>query len=169
LIGGRTQPITSSAKLSEKGGCSMSDLDHARSQLQMAKRDLDALRGGGTPGQGVSKRWLTRDRIVVNHCPINTPDWIRTSNLRFRRPMLYPIELRVLDRSLEWPYRIEPTATRQGSAERSFRKGSHDLMRLKKSCFIRPACVLPRRTGRPPRRLPWFSGRCSPGFHARRR
>jgi integrase len=25
----------------------------------------------------------------------NTPDWIRTSNLRFRRPMLYPIELRV--------------------------------------------------------------------------
>ncbi len=24
-----------------------------------------------------------------------TPDWIRTSNLRFRRPMLYPIELRV--------------------------------------------------------------------------
>ena len=26
---------------------------------------------------------------------INTPDWIRTSNLRFRRPMLYPVELRV--------------------------------------------------------------------------
>jgi integrase len=25
----------------------------------------------------------------------NTPDWIRTSNLRFRRPMLYPVELRV--------------------------------------------------------------------------
>jgi hypothetical protein len=26
---------------------------------------------------------------------LNTPDWIRTSNLRFRRPMLYPVELRV--------------------------------------------------------------------------
>jgi integrase len=26
---------------------------------------------------------------------VNTPDWIRTSNLRFRRPMLYPVELRV--------------------------------------------------------------------------
>ena len=25
----------------------------------------------------------------------STPDWIRTSNLRFRRPMLYPVELRV--------------------------------------------------------------------------
>jgi hypothetical protein len=28
-------------------------------------------------------------------CSANTPDWIRTSNLRFRRPMLYPVELRV--------------------------------------------------------------------------
>jgi hypothetical protein len=27
----------------------------------------------------------------------STPERIRTSNLRFRRPMLYPIELRVLD------------------------------------------------------------------------
>ncbi len=26
----------------------------------------------------------------------NTPGWIRTSNLRFRRPMLYPVELQVL-------------------------------------------------------------------------
>jgi len=25
----------------------------------------------------------------------NTPEWIRTTNLRFRRPMLYPVELRV--------------------------------------------------------------------------
>src|SRR4051794_30289163 len=25
-----------------------------------------------------------------------TPGWIRTSNLRFRRPMLYPVELQVL-------------------------------------------------------------------------
>jgi hypothetical protein len=28
----------------------------------------------------------------------STPERIRTSNLRFRRPMLYPIELRVLER-----------------------------------------------------------------------
>ena len=27
---------------------------------------------------------------------LSTPDWARTSNLRFRRPVLYPIELRVL-------------------------------------------------------------------------
>src|SRR4051794_30491209 len=25
----------------------------------------------------------------------STPGWVRTSNLRFRRPMLYPVELRV--------------------------------------------------------------------------
>ena len=30
--------------------------------------------------------------VVVS---LNTPHWIRTSNLRFRRPMLYPIELGV--------------------------------------------------------------------------
>jgi hypothetical protein len=28
-------------------------------------------------------------------CGESTPEWIRTTNLRFRRPMLYPIELRV--------------------------------------------------------------------------
>ena len=27
---------------------------------------------------------------------MSTPHWVRTSNLRFRRPMLYPIELGVL-------------------------------------------------------------------------
>jgi hypothetical protein len=37
-----------------------------------------------------------------------TPDWIRTSNLRFRRPMLYPIELRVRRHRWRPIYPIEP-------------------------------------------------------------
>ena len=32
---------------------------------------------------------------------MTTPDWARTSNLRFRRPMLYPIELQVQIRSVD--------------------------------------------------------------------
>ena len=39
----------------------------------------------------------------------STPDWIRTSNLRFRRPMLYPIELRVRMRRFRRVYPIEPS------------------------------------------------------------
>ncbi len=37
---------------------------------------------------GTSKR--------ANRRKLSTPQWIRTTNLRFRRPMLYPIELGVL-------------------------------------------------------------------------
>jgi hypothetical protein len=39
-----------------------------------------------------------RPRLPQDSLPVvsvHTPDWIRTSNLRFRRPMLYPVELRV--------------------------------------------------------------------------
>ena len=37
----------------------------------------------------------TRDRRTVSKSVPSTPQRIRTSNLRFRRPMLYPIELGV--------------------------------------------------------------------------
>jgi hypothetical protein len=37
-------------------------------------------------------RWARHHAVPV----FNTPRWARTSNLRFRRPMLYPIELGVL-------------------------------------------------------------------------
>jgi hypothetical protein len=33
----------------------------------------------------------------------NTPQWARTTNLRFRRPMLYPIELGVREKSCRPP------------------------------------------------------------------
>ena len=60
---------------------------------------------------------------LVSCSVVSTPDWIRTSNLRFRRPMLYPIELRVLIHLVEWPYRIEPAGWWQVSAVSSSRNG----------------------------------------------
>ena len=40
-----TRGITSSGPPSEKAGCSMSDLEHARLLIRIAARDLKALRG----------------------------------------------------------------------------------------------------------------------------
>ena len=40
-------------------------------------------------------RELPRFALSPRHMIRSTPHWTRTSNLRFRRPMLYPIELGV--------------------------------------------------------------------------
>ena len=50
----------------------------------------------------------------------NTPERIRTSNLRFRRPMLYPIELRV---------RAIAVRDRKGNISRSGRSRQLDRAR----------------------------------------
>ncbi len=44
----------------------------------------------------------------------STPDWTRTNNLRFRRPMLYPIELRVRETCHLSSQVLYPTACRFG-------------------------------------------------------
>ena len=51
---------------------------------------------------------------------MSTPGWIRTSNLRFRRPMLYPVELRVrpiLERILGTVEEIRQRAARFARAD----------------------------------------------------
>jgi PemK-like, MazF-like toxin of type II toxin-antitoxin system len=47
----------------------------------------------GTVHTGLKKRCAVCCRL--SRSIFNTPERVRTSNLRFRRPMLYPIELRV--------------------------------------------------------------------------
>ena len=51
---------------------------------------------------GVHSRTVRPRRVLLTHVRqriyFNTPDRSRTCNLRFRRPMLYPVELRVLVR-----------------------------------------------------------------------
>jgi integrase len=48
-----------------------------------------------TEGKSVEFQASDADEGVLKESEGSTPDWIRTSNLRFRRPMLYPVELRV--------------------------------------------------------------------------
>ncbi len=84
--------------------------------------------GGDVSGRDVSRPGVTarsNDPALANAKPlisqgfdascrsesasvVITPDWIRTSNLRFRRPMLYPVELRVRMRRWRPVYPIEP-------------------------------------------------------------
>jgi hypothetical protein len=69
----------------------------------------------------------------------NTPERIRTSNLRFRRPMLYPIELRVRRASLFVERMILTNRIRGGKA-------------AKRGCFA--AVLLTRGMPSHERRLP---------------
>ena len=58
----------------------------------------------------------------------HAPQRIRTSNLRFRRPMLYPVELRVLVGRILWFY--EPIAKKfckQMQKEGVLAKDTHDV------------------------------------------
>ena len=60
--------------------------------------DFGGQMGGNAQDQRIAgKGPLNAEKAISGGHEENTPERIRTSNLRFRRPMLYPIELRVLN------------------------------------------------------------------------
>jgi hypothetical protein len=113
-------------------------------KLHPARRGALASAGRSAAGAHAIPRGGTTTKHSI------TPDWIRTSNLRFRRPMLYPVELRVR------------TFTRIHRNDGGRREQVTRASRVLESLWVfltRRSFSLPRPSGTRPR-LPPSSGDC---------
>ena len=78
---------------------------------------------------------------------LSTPEWIRTTNPRFRRPMLYPVELRVQS--------VTSTFHKFGDfiKDSSNFKKNYTLFAMKITCGATIASVFPMSSQAQPREL----------------